>query len=308
MDGQTSPSTMTDRTWPALPLEEWAATYHTLHMWTQIVGKIRLELAPKENHWWNSALYVNSRGLTTSLIPYHKNPFEIQFDFEDHRLEIHTSAGEGSAFKLESKSVSAFYDELMSALRSLAISVQINTRPQEVPNPVPFELDDVHASYQPEYANRCWRILLSTKLVLDQFRARFLGKGSPVHFFWGSFDLAYTRFCGRPAPPRKGVISGEAYSHECSSAGWWPGSGEIQGPAFYAYTVPEPLGYSEQPISPSAAFYHPQLHEFILMYDDLRRSPSPDAELLEFFQSAYEAGANLAGWDRTSLERAALER
>jgi len=274
-------------------------------MWTQIVGKIRLQLTPKENHWWNTTLYVNSRGLTTSLIPYNKAGFEIQFDFEDHRLEIRTSAGEERAFKLEPRTVKDFYHELMSALDSLAVSVQIKTRPQEVANPIPFELDDVHASYQPDYANRCWRILLSTKRVLDQFRSRFLGKASPVHFFWGSFDLAYTRFCGRRAQARKGVISGEAYSHECSSAGWWPGGGDIKGAAFYAYTVPEPPGYSARRIGPDAAFYHPQLHEFMLMYDDLRLSPSPDADLLNFFQAAYEAGASLAGWDRPALERPA---
>jgi hypothetical protein len=305
MSNQASRVTTADQTWPALPLEEWVDTYHTLHMWTQIVGKVRLQLTPKENHWWNSSLYVNSRGLTTSLIPYDKSGFEIQFDFEDHRLEIQTATGDARAFKLEPQPVKAFYQELMSALESLAISVHINTRPQEVPDPIPFELDEVHASYQPEYANRCWRILLSTKRVLDQFRARFLGKASPVHFFWGSFDLAYTRFCGRRAPARKGVISSEAYSHECSSAGWWPGGGDVKGPAFYAYTVPEPPGYSSQRIRPNAAFHNPQLHEFMLMYDDLRRSPSPDADLLEFFQSAYEAGAGPAGWDRAALERPA---
>jgi hypothetical protein len=305
MANDGSQITTVDQIWPELPLNEWSDTYQTLHMWTQIVGKIRLQLTPKENHWWNTTLYVNSRGLTTSLIPYNESGFEIQFDFEDHRLDIQTSAGEARGFKLEPKPVRAFYHELMAALDSLGISVGINTRPQEVPGPIAFELDDVHASYQPEYANRCWRILVSTKRVLDQFRARFLGKASPVHFFWGSFDLAYTRFCGRRAPTRKGVISSEAYSHECSSVGWWPGGGDIKGPVFYAYTVPEPIGYSVQRVHPGGAFYHPQLHEFMLMYDDLRRSSTPDAALLDFFESAYDAGANLAGWDRTALERAA---
>ena len=290
------------RAWPILPLEKWADTYHTLHMWTQIVGKIRLQLTPKENHWWNSALYVNCRGLTTSSMPYDERAFEIQFDFVDHRLEIRTCEGTASIIKLQPKSVRAFYQELMSKLRSEGISAQINTKPQEVPNPVPFEQDETHASYEPEYANRFWRILVSTKLVLDQFRARFIGKCSPVHFFWGSFDLACTRFSGRRVPPRKGLISGPAYSHECSSAGWWPGGGDVKGPAFYAYTVPEPGDYSAQRVRPDAAFYHPQFHEFILMYEDVRRAPSPGDELLMFFQSAYEAGANLAGWDRASLE------
>lgn len=291
-----------ERAWPALALEEWADTYHTLHMWTQVVGKIRLQLTPKQNHWWNSALYVTSRGLTTSPIPYDEGAFEIQFDFVDHRLGIRTARGRANVLKLEPKSVAAFYRELMSTLRSEGIAVQINTKPQEVPAPVPFEQDETHASYEAEHANRFWRILVSTKLTLDEFRSRFIGKCSPVHFFWGSFDLACTRFSGRRAPPRKGVISGEAYTHECSSAGWWPGGGEVKGPAFYAYTFPEPGGYSEQRVRPDAAFYHRQLREFILMYEDVRRAASPSDEVLKFFQSAYEAGANLARWDRASLE------
>ncbi len=292
-----------EQTWPALPLEEWAETYHTLHMWLQIVGKIRLQLTPEQNHWWNSTLYVNSRGLTTSLMAYEHGAFEIQLDFVDHRLSILTCDGAASILKLTAKSVRAFYEELMTELSARGIPVRINTKPQEVADPIPFEQDDTHASYEPEYANRFWRILVSIKLVLDQFQARFIGKASPVHFFWGSMDIAYTRFSGRRAPPRKGVISGEAYSHECSSTGWWPGGGAVKGPAFYAYAAPEPHGYSEQRVLPEAAFYHPQLREFILMYEDVRRSSSPGAELLTFFQGAYEAAANLAMWDRAALER-----
>jgi Family of unknown function (DUF5996) len=289
--------------WPDLPLSAWADTYHTLHMWLQMVGKIRLTLTPKENHWWNAALYLTARGLTTSPMPYQGGAFEIQVDFVDHRVSILTSRGPGGSLKLAPRSVSAFYRELMAALAAQGITVLINLKPQEVADPIPFDQDETHASYDPEYAHRCWRILLSAKLVLDQFRSRFTGKVSPVHFFWGSFDLACTRFSGRRAPARKGVITGEAYSHECSSAGWWPGGGPLDGPAFYAYAAPEPPGFAEHGIRPEPAFYHPELHEFILKYDDARRAPSPAAGILTFFQSAYEAGATLGGWDRAALER-----
>jgi len=289
--------------WPELPLAEWEATYHTLHMWSQIVGKIRLGLAPLQNHWWNVALYVNTRGLTTSPIPYRDKAFRLQFDFIEHRLELHTSAGEKNAIILASKSVAAFYRELFSMLRAAGIEVSINPKPQEVPDPIPLDRDETHASYQPEYANRLWRILVSTDLVFKQFRAQFLGKSSPVHFFWGSFDLCTTRFNGKKAPPRKGVITSEAYSHECSSVGWWPGGGEFKSPALYAYMAPEPAGYSARKLRPDAAYYHPTLHEFVLMYDDVRRAKSPQREILEFAQSAYETGSELAGWDRKSLER-----
>jgi hypothetical protein len=289
--------------WPELPLKAWEDTYHTLHMWTQIVGKIRLGLAPLQNHWWNVALYVNARGLTTSPIPYKGREFEIQFDFLNHRLELQTSDGIGRALGLSPKSVAAFYRELFSMLRDAGIDVQINPKPQEVPDPIPLDRDETHASYEPEYASRLWRILLSTDLVLKEFRARFIGKSSPAHFFWGSFDLCCTRFSGRRAPPRKGVISSEAYSHECSSLGWWPGGGDVKGPAFYAYMAPEPPGYSAQLVRPEGASYQDQMRECLLMYDDVRRAKSPRAEILEFAQSTYEAGANLAGWDRESLER-----
>jgi hypothetical protein len=300
---QSAPGNPVGDFWPELPLREWEDTYHTLHMWTQIVGKIRLSFAPLQNHWWNAALYVNTRGLSTSPIPYKNQAFEILFDFVDHRLEVRTSYGETRTLALAPKSVAVFYRELISALQSAGIEVRISTKPQEVPEPVPFEQDEIHRSYEPEYANRLWRILLSTKLVLEEFRARFTGKSSPVHFFWGSFDLTCTRFSGRSAPPRKGVISSEAYSHECSSVGWWPGGGTVNGPAFYAYTAPEPLGYGRERVRPSAAFYHEQLQDFMLMYDEVRRARSPRSEILEFAQSTYEVAANLARWDRASLER-----
>ena len=288
--------------WPALPLEEWEATFRTLHMWTQIVGKIRMALTPLENHFWNVALYVNTRGLTTSPIPYRGRTFEIQFDFVNHRLVLRTSDDE-RALTLEPKSVAAFYRELFSLLSGAGIDVQINPKPQEVANPIPFDQDETHASYDAEYANRLWRILRSTDIVFHEFRARFIGKASPVHFFWGSFDLCCTRFSGRRAPPRKGVITSEAYSRECISVGWWPGGGDVSGPAFYAYSAPEPQGLSEQAVLPAAAAYSNKMHEFILMYDDVRRAASPREVILEFAQSKYQAGANLAAWDRASLER-----
>jgi hypothetical protein len=300
--GANTPMNSVEQVWPALPLEEWEATYHTLHMWTQIVGKIRLTLTPLVNHFWNVALYVNTRGLTTSPIPYRGGTFEIQFDFVHHRLEIRTADAE-RAFALEPMSVAAFYREIFSLLHQLGIDVQINPKPQEVPNPIPLDQDDTHASYDPEYANRLWRILRSTEIVLQEFRAGFIGKASPVHFFWGSFDLCCTRFSGRPAPPRKGIITSESYSHECSSVGWWPGGRGVMGPAFYAYTAPAPSGLNEQAIRPANGRYEGNLGEFLLMYEDVRRTASPHDEILAFAQSTYEAGANLAGWDRASLER-----
>ena len=272
-------------------------------MWTQIVGKVRLGLAPLQNHWWNSTLYANTRGLTTSPIPYKGESFEIQFDFVNHRLEILTSFGRNQALALEPKSVAEFYREFLSALDAAGIEITIDPDPQEVPRPIPFGQDETHRSYDPEYANRLWRILLSATVVLEEFRGRYMGKASPVHFFWGSFDLAYTRFSGRVAPPRKGIITSEAYSHECSSVGWWPGGGAVKGPAFYAYYAPEPEGYAQQAIRPGAAHYDGQLREFILMYDEVRSAQSPRDAILEFAQSAYEAGANLAKWDRNLLER-----
>jgi hypothetical protein len=275
-------------------------------MWTQIVGKVRMALSPRMNHWWEVPLYVSSRGLTTSPIPYDAGVFEIQFDFINHTLDIQTSDGKAKTLRLTPRPVADFYREMMATLGSLGIHAKIWTMPVEVPDPIPFDQDHMHASYDPEYANRFWRILVATDTVFKQFRARFIGKSSPVHFFWGSFDLAVTRFSGRLAPERPGAdpITREAYSHEVISAGFWPGSGDITDAAFYSYTAPPPPGLSKAPIRPSTAFYSPQLSEFLLMYDDVRQAPSPDAALMEFLQSTYEAGANLAKWEREALENA----
>jgi hypothetical protein len=289
--------------WPAVPLDAWLDTYQTLHMWTQIVGKIRLTLTPKVNHWWNTTLYVTPRGLTTSAMPYGAGAFEIEFDFIDHQLRMRVSDGARASFPLSPEPVAVFHDRLMSSLGSLGIQVAINEKPQEVAHPIPFEKDEQHSSYDPGHAHRWWRILLSTDIVMSDFRSRFIGKCSPVHFFWGSFDLACTRFSGRPAPPRKGVITSEAYSHECISAGFWPGGGPIKGPAFYSYTAPQPQGLPEEQVRPAAAFWHKDLSEFILMYDDVRQAESPRAALMEFLESTYAAGAKRANWDRAALER-----
>jgi Family of unknown function (DUF5996) len=292
----------TRQLFPELPLAEWQDTYATLHMWTQIVGKVRLGLAPFQNHWWHCVLYVSTRGLRTSPIPYRDFAFELQFNFIDHRLELRTSNGGESSIPLAPKSVAAFYRETLSMLRDAGIDTQINTKPQEVPQPIPFDQDETHASYDREYANRLWRILLATDSVLKEFRGRFIGKSSPVHFFWGSFDLCATRFSGRRAPPRKGVITSEAYSHECHSVGWWPGGGDIKVPVFYGYMAPEPQGFAQR-ARLNLGGYNQQMHEFVLMYDDVRRAKSPRREILEFAQRTYEAGAELAGWDRAALER-----
>jgi hypothetical protein len=295
---------MTDSaSWPELPLAAWQDTLQTLHMWTQIAGKVRMALTPPVNHWWHTTLYVNERGLTTSPVPHVGGVFEIQFDFLDHQLKIRSSDGAHKSLPLEPQAVASFYDRLMRTLSSMGVAVTINTKPQEVADPIPFDQDYRHASYDPEYAQRFWRILLSTGRVLQEFRGRFLGKCSPVQFFWGSFDLACTRFSGRPAPPRKGVISSEAYSHEVISAGFWPGGSGIDGPAFYSYTSPQPPGLPEEPVRPAAASWSTQLSEFILMYDDVRRTSSPGDALMEFLDSTYVAGAKRANWDRRALER-----
>jgi Family of unknown function (DUF5996) len=301
----TQPHNLSQGSWPELPLEAWQDTYATLHMWTQIVGKVRLALSPRINHWWEVAFYVNARGLTTSAIPYQGKIFEIQFDFIDHKLIIQTSWGPSKTLALKPRSVADFYAEFMSALRALVIDVKIWTMPQEVPNPVPFDRDTQHASYDPEYAHRFWEVLVSCSDIFQEFRAGFIGKDSPVHFFWGSFDLCVTRFSGRRAPERVGadLVTREAYSHEVISAGFWPGGGDIKSPAFYAYAAPEPAGLAEQKVQPAAAFYHPQMKEFLLMYDDVRRAASPRQALLSFLQSTYDAAANLAHWDRKELER-----
>ena len=280
-------------------------TYATLHMWNQIVGKIRLMQSPKINHWWQVPLYVSARGLTTSAIPYGNRTFEIDFDFIDHLLLINTSGGVRKTLKLEARSVADFYQEVMKTLRSLDIEVKINARPDEVPDPIPFAEDQEHASYDPEYAGRFWRILLQSAKIFTEFRSRFIGKCSPVHFFWGSFDLAVTRFSGRRAPEREGadMITREAYSHEVISHGFWPGSGNVTAPAYYAYAAPEPDGFPKAPIQPGGAFYNPQTSGFILFHDDVRTADSPDDVLMSFLQSTYEGGANQAKWDRAALER-----
>ncbi len=295
---------MTTDSWPALPFESWADTYATLHMWTQIVGKVRLRLTPLVNHWWNVPLYVSARGLTTSAIPYEGRVFEIQFDFVDHKLVLETNDGMIKTLALRPLSVADFYVEFMAMLRSADINVKIWRMPVEVPDPIPFDEDRIHASYDPEYAHRLWQILASSNQVLAEFRSRFIGKSSPVHFFWGSFDLAVTRFSGRRAPPRPGTdsITVEAYSHEVSSVGFWPGN-KTQEAVFYSYAAPAPEGFADRPIRPSAALYDKQLGEFILPYEDVRKSPSPEAALLEFCQSTYDAAATLAKWDRKALER-----
>ena len=291
--------------WPSLPLESWKETYATLHMWTQIVGKVRLALTPTVNHWWNVPLYVTSRGLTTSAIPYKGRIFEIQFDFIDHALVFRTNDGQSKTLPLIPRSVADFYQEFISMLRSADIQVKIWKMPVEIPNPIPFDEDRVHASYDPEYARRFWQILVSVDRVFNEFRSGFIGKSSPVHFFWGSFDLAVTRFSGRRAPERSGadIITREAYSHEVSSVGFWPGGGDVQGAAFYSYMAPEPQGFRDSPVRPQAAAYHPKLNEFLLMYEDVRQAASPSLALLEFCQSTYEVGARLANWDREALEK-----
>jgi hypothetical protein len=291
--------------WPALPLASWSATAATLHMWTQIVGKIRLALSPHLNHWWEVPLYVSARGLSTSAIPYRDRLLELEFDFLDHNLAIRDSSRAVRYVPLYERSVADFHRELMAVLHSMSIDVRIWPTPVEIPDPIPFPDDTAHASYDPDAVNTFHRILMSAHRVLTEFRAGFVGKVSPVHFFWGSFDLAVTRFSGRRAPQREGAdpITREAYSHECSSAGFWPGSGPVINPAFYSYTAPEPQGYSQYPVRPAKAFYHAEVKEFILMYDDVRAAASPEACLFEFFQSTYDAGATLGQWDRASLER-----
>ncbi len=293
--------------WPALPLSEWADTYATLHMWSQIVGKVRLALSPRVNHWWEVPYYVSGRGLTTSPIPYEKGIFEVQFDFIDHKLNVMTNAGEIRSLPLAPRTVADFYAEFMKMLHSLGINVKIWPMPVEIPNPVRFEQDRANASYDPEYAHRFWRILVTVDAIFKEFRSRFLGKASPVHFFWGSFDLAVTRFSGRRVPERPGAdsITREAYSHEVISVGFWPGGGDMKGAAFYAYAAPEPAGFGDRPVLPAKAFYSKQMNEFFLMYDDVRTAASPREALLEFCQSTYEAGADLGRWDRVDLEKSA---
>ena len=297
-------------TLPELPLHQWQETYTTLHMWTQIVGKIKLRQCPHVNHWWQVVLYLTSRGLTTSPIPYGSSTFEIEFDFIDHQLVLKTNSGGHSSFAFSGNSVALFYRKLMDALDSLGIKVKIWTVPVEVEERIPFEQDVQHSSYDPDYASRCWQIMVQTDTVLKEFRSRFIGKCSPVHFFWGAFDMAVTRFSGRRAPEHPGGVPAladfvvrEAYSHEVSSCGFWPGGGMIEEPCFYAYAYPEPDGFKQATVNPEGAFYNADLNEFLLPYSIVRTSENPDNVLLEFLQSTYEAAANLGNWDRSSLER-----
>jgi uncharacterized protein DUF5996 len=291
--------------WPALALSSWKETYATLHMWTQIVGKVRLGLTPLVNHWWNIPLYVTASGLTTSGIPYGSRAFEVSFDFLRHDLVLETSEGLLKTLPLEPRPVADFYQEFMAVLRSAGIEVKIWKMPVEIPDPIAFDQDRVHAAYDRAAVQKFWRILLSVDAVLNRFRAGFAGKSSPVHFFWGSFDLAVTRFSGRRAPERPGAdgMTREAYSHEASSVGFWPGGGNVQGAAFYSYAAPEPPGFKDERVRPDSAFYDRQLGEFLLMYDDVREAESPSTSLLEFCQSTYEAAATLGKWDRGALER-----
>ena len=298
--------------WPSLPFESWSATCATLHMWIQIVGKIRLANSPWVNHCWNSTLYVTSRGLTTSPIPHLDRTCQIDFDFLSHELVIQSSNGGMTAFSLEAQSVAKFYKRLMEEMNSLDLHVEINMKPNEVATPIRFDEDEIHSAYDPDYANRFWRILVQADRILKEFRGGFIGKCSPVHFFWGALDLAVTRFSGRRAPVHPGGVPNlpdrvtrDAYSHEVSSCGFWPGGGAISYPAFYSYAYPEPEGFSKAPVSPSEAFYSADLREFILSYDVVRQSASPDETLLKFLQTTYEAASNFGKWDRASLERGA---
>ena len=308
----TSTDTTAALSWPSLPLEEWQDTYATLHRWLQIVGKTRLALAPMENHWWQAPLYLSARGLTTSPIPYAGREFEIEFDFIDHLLAVRTTDGERRGIPLETQSVADFYRRYMALFTALEIDVEIRPVPTELPDTTPFPDDETHASYDPDAAQRCWQILVATDRVLKEFRGRFLGKSSPVHFWWGAFDIACTRFSGRPGPRHPGGVPNlpdyvaiEGYSHECISAGWWPGTigGPVAAPAFYAYSYPMPAGGELATVKPAEAYYHQQMGEWILPYEAVRTAADPRATLLDFLQSTYDAAADAAKWDRGALER-----
>jgi hypothetical protein len=298
-----------DQVWPPLPLAEWADTFATLQLWTQVIGKISLASTPEVNHWWNAALHLTSRGLTSGPLFHGARVFEVDLDLAAHRLVITTAEGGERGFALASLSVAAFYRQTMRALGELGVEVPIHAIPVELPEVVPFAEDEQHRTYDPEHANRFWRVLLQVDRVLSEFRARFVGKASPVHFFWGAGDLAVTRFSGRTAPPHPGGIPNcpawvmqEAYSHEVSSCGFWPGGQGVDA-AFYSYAYPEPAGYRDRTIAVEGARYDANLGEFVLPYEDMRRASDPDAALLDFLQQTYEAAADLAGWDRSALER-----
>ncbi len=296
--------------WPALPFNEWKDTCATLHLWTQIAGKYRLIQSPWLNHSWHATFYLTSRGITTSPIPYKSSQFQLDFDFLSHQLLIQTSSGPSDSVALRPCSVADFYREVREKLKQLGIEIKIHATPNEVPVAIPFEKDEQHASYDPEFAGRWWRILLNTDRVFKEFRARFIGKCSPVHLFWGSFDLAVTRFSGRPAPEHPGNVphlpdwvAKEAYSHEVSSAGFWPGSEQAPSPLFYSYAYPEPAGFKDVKVSPSEASYNNDMREFLLPYDAIRTSKEPEETLLQFLQSTYDAAADNAKWDRAALEK-----
>ncbi len=296
--------------WPALPFHEWKETAATLHMWTQIVGKVRLALAPWQNHSWSVALYLTARGLTTSPMPHGAICFEIDFDFIAHRLCIRCSDGSAREIALRPMTVADFYEQFMDALRDLGLAVDISPTPNEVDPAIPFASDRTHAAYEAEFAQRYWQVLVQTDRVFKEFRARFIGKCSPVHFFWGSFDLAVTRFSGRTAPAHPGgvphlsdAVAQEAYSHEVSSAGFWPGNEAAPEALFYSYAYPTPEGFAEATVRPAAARWHATLREFVLPYDAMRTTEDPDEALMDFLQSTYEAAAALGRWDRPSLER-----
>jgi hypothetical protein len=299
--------------WPGLSFAEWRDTCATLHLWTQVVGKIRLAQAPPVNHWWQVPLYLTSRGLTTSPIPYQNSTFQIDFDFIAHRLTIETSDGAADGFALQPQTVADFYREVMTRLRGLGLDIRIWTTPVEIADPIPFEKDREHRAYDPAQAERFWRILVQVDRVLTAFRGRFIGKASPVHFFWGSFDLAVTRFSGRRAPPHPGApnvadrVTREAYSHEVSSCGFWPGGAGFEQPVFYSYAYPQPPGFEKAHVRPAPSAYNNELREFVLPYDTVRTASAPEAVLLEFLQSTYDAAADLAQWDRGALERGPTE-
>ena len=309
-----SPQMTTER-WPALPLAEWRDTYATLQRWLQIVGKTRLALTPLVNHWWNTTLYLTPRGMTTSTIYTDKLALEVEVDFIDHALEVRTSERQSARIPLAPKSVATFYREYLDAFKSVGIDLVIYPVPVEVEDVTPFPEDEKHASYDPEYANRVWRILLGSMRVFSDFRSRFVGKTSPAHFFWGGFDLALTRFSGRPGPTFSGPVMNvpvwvmrEGYNQEMVSAGFWPGGlYGVDEPVYYAYAYPEPAGFSEATVEPEAARYHTEMREFILPYEAVRTSAFPETTLLQFLQTTYEAGADAGGWDRAALEREPVE-
>jgi hypothetical protein len=300
---------MTDEPWPALPYQAWKDTYATLHMWTQVVGKVALALAPPVNHSWAIAMQVTSRGLSTRTLPHGRRALTIEFDFIDHILTIRASDGAMRTMPLAPRSVADFYRDVMGLLREMALPVKIWPMPVEVESPVRFDQDTVHGSYDPMYANRCWRILVQLERVFTGARCPFVGKCSPVHFFWGSFDLAVTRFSGNPAPPREGpAFMQEAYSHEVISHGFWPGGPPLPQPVLYAYAAPEPPGLKDAPVEPAAAFYHRELNEFILPYEAVRSAADPEDAIVRFVDSTYQQAAALAGWDRARLDRAPIQK